>query len=130
MGDELRKPRLSSANLMLSNIDRGKFNPPSDVVVTDDRFIIRVEIAGMRAEAFRLTLAKRKLVISGIRQMPAVAATCSYHQMEIGTGEFRLQYTLSQPVDDKRVSANYMNGILLIELPFLPSKSVNVVDTS
>lgn len=114
---------------MLRNRARGKFKPPSDVIETEDRFIIRVEIAGMEADAFRLSLLNRKLVISGNRTLPTVEMSTSYHQVEIETGEFRLEYTLTKPVDDKAVIANYQNGLLQIDLPYLPRKAVKVTMT-
>lgn len=111
---------------MLRNRDRGKFKPPSDVIEAEDKFVILVEIAGMDADAFRLSLLNRKLVISGNRTLPTIETSTSYHQVEIETGEFRLEYSLSKPVDDSQVRANYQNGLLQIELPYLPKKTVKV----
>ena len=112
---------------MLRNRARGKFTPPSDVIETDDKFIILVEIASMEVDDFKLLLMNRKLTISGIRILPAIETNTSYHQVEIETGEFRLEYTLNKPVDDTKVTANYHNGLLRIELPYLPKKTVKVV---
>jgi len=112
---------------MLRHRDRGKFKPPSDVVEAEDKFIIRVEIAGMDADEIRLSLLNRKLVISGNRILPNIESSVSYHQVEIETGEFRLEYTLTKPVDDKKVTANYHNGLLQIELPYLPKRTVKVM---
>ncbi len=112
---------------MLRNRERGKFKPPSDVIATEDKFIILVEIAGMDANDFKLSLMNRKLVISGTRILPNIEDSISYHQVEIETGEFRLAYELVKPVDDTKVTANYDNGLLRIELPYLPKKTVKVV---
>ena len=112
---------------MLRHRDRGKFKPPSDVIEAQDKFIIWVEIAGMQADDFRLSLLNRKLVISGSRVLPSVESNTSYHQVEIETGEFRLEYTLTKAVDDAKVTANYNNGLLQIDLPYLPKKTVKVV---
>lgn len=112
---------------MLKNRVRGKFKPPSDVIETDDRFVILVEIASMEVDDFKLFLMNRKLVISGIRILPAIETSTSYHQVEIETGDFRLEYTLSKPVDDEKVTAEYHNGLLRIELPYLPKTTVKVI---
>ena len=112
---------------MLRNLRHGKFKPPSDVLETEDGFIILVEIAGMEIDDFKLVLNNRKLTISGNRLLPTVESNTSYHQVEIETGEFRLEYTLTKPVDDEKVTANYQNGLLRIELPYLPKKTVKVV---
>lgn len=112
---------------MLRNRARGKFKPPSDVIETGDEFIILVEIASMEVDDFKLFLTDRKLVISGIRILPVIETSTSYHQVEIETGEFRLEYTLTKAVDDTKVTADYHNGLLRIELPYLPKTTVKVV---
>jgi HSP20 family protein len=112
---------------MLRNRDQGKFKPPSDVIATEDKFIIRVEIAGMNIEDFKLSLINRQLVISGNRTLAHIDHRASYQQVEIETGEFRLSYALQQPVLENQVTANYQNGLLQVELPYMPKKTVKVV---
>lgn len=112
---------------MLRNRERGKFKPPSDVIETDDKFVILVEIAGMKSDEFKLSLMNRKLVIIGVRTLPAIAPTSSYHLVEIERGEFKLVYELTKPVDGEQVKASYVDGLLQVELPYLPKKTVTVV---
>ena len=99
-------------------------------MATADRFIILIEIAAMQADDFKLSLMNRKLVVSGKRSLPNIGRRLSYHQVEIETGAFRLEYQLPGPVDDTQVTANYENGILRIELPYQPRQSVRVVPTN
>ena len=106
---------------MLPQSESGRFRPPSDVIATEDKFIVRVEIAYMRADAFRLSLLNRKLLVCGQRHLPEIDNARSYQQVEIETGEFRLEFRLPRPVDETEVSADYDNGILNIELPYLQS---------
>jgi HSP20 family molecular chaperone IbpA len=68
----------------------------------------------------RLPEYKRRLIVSGRRersQFPHIA----YHQMEIGFGEFRIEFTLPWHTDKDAVSASYLDGFLQIELPRRPS---------
>ena len=112
---------------MLANVDKGKFRPPSDVITTESGFVVRVEIAAMKASDFKVSLLDSKLVISGTRQLPEVKTSRSFHQVEIETGEFRVEFALSKPVDAEKVTAAYQNGIMQVELPYLPPRSVQVV---
>ena len=114
---------------MFSKIDKGKFRPSGDVIVTDFGFVIRVEIAAMQANDFKVSLLDRKLVISGIRQLPEVKSSRSFHQVEIETGKFRVEFALPKPVDAENVTAEYQNGIMQVELPYLPQRSVQVVSS-
>lgn len=118
---------MRSADFMLGKREQGKFRPPCDVTATEDGFVIRVEIAAMQADDFKLSLMNRKLVISGRRVLPNIERYTLHHQVEIETGEFRLEHLLPKPVDDAQVTANYQNGILQIELPYRPRQSVQVV---
>lgn len=111
---------------MLENKGRGAFKPPCDIMAAEDRFIILIEIAAMQANDFKLSLMNRKLVVSGARSLTAAARQLSYHQVEIETGQFRLEYTLPRPVDDAQVRAHYENGILQIELPYQRRQTVQV----
>ena len=115
---------------MLPQDETGRFRPPSDVIAAEDRFIIRVEIAAMQADGFRLSLLDRKLVVSGHRHLPVVTRSKTYQQVEIETGDFRLEFKLPGPVDETEVSADYQNGILQIELPYLQRRSVPVISES
>lgn len=112
---------------MLSKIEKGKFRPPSDLITTELGVVVRVEIAAMRASDFKVSLLDRKLVISGTRKLPEVKTSLSFHQVEIETGEFRVEFTLPTPVDAERVTAAYQNGIMQVELPYLPRRTAPVL---
>ena len=65
------------------------WNPPFDLLETDDNYIVRVEIAGMQEEDFEVTFDDPVLTIKGKRQDDI--EFCTYHQMEIPFGEFSFQ---------------------------------------
>lgn len=101
---------------MLAKADKGKFKPPSDVIMTESGFIVRVEIAAMKAKDFKVSLLDRKLVISGARKLPEVKTSRSFHQVEIETGEFRVEFALPEPVDADKVTAEYESGIMQVDV--------------
>lgn len=91
------------------------WHPPTDLYETDDKFIIRVEIAGMNKEEFCVSLDNNILTISGVR--PDMPLRRSFHQMEILFGDFKTAAELPSPVDPDRVTAEYRDGFLNIHLP-------------
>ena len=103
------------------------FVPPTDVVELADRLVVIVEIAGMQANGFNITLHNRRLSISGVRNRPELTQP-AYHQVEIGFGEFRVEVALPWSVDRDQVSASYQHGFLQIELPRKPVETVPVVE--
>lgn len=99
-----------------------QFTPPTDVIELPDRLVILIEIPGMRADDFQITLFNRSLIISGFRERPPFENP-AYHQVEISFGEFRIEIALPGPVQQAQVSATYREGFLQIDLPrLLPSQ--------
>lgn len=103
------------------------FNPPVDVVELTDKLLVIVEIAGMAAGDFNITLNNRRLTVAGQRERPPLPHT-AYYQVEIGYGEFQIELTLPWPADRSTVSATYKHGFLQIELHRRPADQVWVVD--
>ena len=91
------------------------WRPPTDVFVTADSVIVRVEIAGMRDGEFSISLEEHTLTIRGSR--PDYPERRAYHQMEIRFGEFRTDVGLHWPVDTEKIDAEYKDGFLRITLP-------------
>jgi HSP20 family protein len=89
--------------------------PPTDVYETDDTYVVKVEIAGMRDEDFDVAFENNTLWISGYR--PDLNERRAYHQMEIRFGRFELAVEISVPVDFENGSAEYKDGFLMIVFP-------------
>jgi HSP20 family protein len=91
------------------------WRPPTDVFETEETFVVRVEIAGMKEEDFLIELDQNTLSIHGIRSdLPERRA---YHQMEIYFGEFNIETELPGPVIASQVQAGYQDGFLRVTLP-------------
>jgi HSP20 family protein len=94
------------------------WHPPTDVYETDDTIVIKIEIAGMNVEDFRITLANRLLTVSGVRHDRDAKSNChSCHRLEIHYGEFLSQIYLSGNYQAERIEAQYVNGLLYITIP-------------
>jgi len=91
------------------------WSPPTDLYETEDKYVVRVEIAGLRDQDFSVTLDNNYLVISGSR--PDVLERRAYHQMEIRFGEFSTVVALPSQVDSDQTIAEYSDGFLVVMLP-------------
>lgn len=90
------------------------YQPPVDVIDIGTGFRLRIEIAGMKEEDFKIELRQNKLSVSGIRHDPY--RNQSFHQMEIHFGEFLLEIVINQPINSDSIAATYSNGFLEISL--------------
>jgi HSP20 family protein len=101
------------------------WTPPTDFCETSDAYMVRVEIAGMRLDDFKISLEDRYLIISGRRADP-FSERRAFHQMEIRFGEFRTVVILPGPVDAAHAEAVYQDGFLTITLPKAKPNTVEV----
>ncbi len=100
------------------------WSPPTDIYETEENFIVRVEIAGMREEDFEVAVEHNVLMISGSR--PDVNERRAYHQMEIRFGKFEIAVEIPVPVDIEDAAAEYKNGFLVIQFPKSTPKDIKV----
>jgi len=91
------------------------WSPPTDVSETDDTYVIRVEIAGMREEDFEVVVENQTLHIFGAR--PDFSKRRAYHQMEIRFGKFATSVSLPGQVNVEQAQAEYKDGFLTVVLP-------------
>jgi HSP20 family protein len=99
---------------------RRAFRPPCDVFETEKHIVIRVEIAGMREEDFRISLDGRVLRIEGSRGDAVEKLT--YQRMEINYGDFALAVRLPYAVSQSEVEASYDRGFLSVSIPRQPQR--------
>lgn len=102
------------------------WQPPTDVYESEKSIVVLVEIAGMREAEFVISLEKRMLVISGEREHHNVSG--AFLRMEILSGKFITVVELPAAVQYEKVSADYMDGFLRVELPKSETVRVDVTE--
>lgn len=91
------------------------WDPPTDLYETEEAYIVRMEIAGMREENFEVSLLNDTLYITGFRH--DISAKRAVHQMEIRSGKFASMVRLPEVVNVENALAEYKDGFLTITLP-------------
>jgi len=91
--------------------------PNTDVYVTEDSLVIKVELAGMRKEDLELTVESNRLTITGHRPDGCRAPKCKFLVMEIDYGSFQSVIELPPGYDLSQAKAAYQNGFLRIDVP-------------
>jgi HSP20 family protein len=100
------------------------WRPPTDIFETEEKFVVRVEIAGMKDSQFSITVNNNTLGIQGVRE--DIHERRAFHQMEIHYGEFSIEVEFPIQVDVERVEAEYSDGFLRVTLPKVLPKNVKV----
>ncbi len=102
----------------------GRFwQPPIDIHETDDAVLVKVELAGVKADDLQVSLSPddRLLNVSGSRSESAREreGRSRCHQMEIYFGPFERAVALPSGIrlDRDAIKASYKEGFLLVTLP-------------
>jgi HSP20 family protein len=96
---------------------RAHWVPNTDVYVTDNGLVIKVELAGMRSENLQITVEGNSLRIRGERPDGCRAPKFNFLAMEINYGPFENVIKLPPGYDLSQAKASYLNGFLRIDVP-------------
>lgn len=91
--------------------------PNTDVYVTDNGLVIKVELAGMKKEDLQLVIDGNKVKITGHRPDGCRSPKCKFLVMEIEYGAFESVIELPNGYDLPQAKASYQNGFLRIDVP-------------
>jgi HSP20 family protein len=100
------------------------WRPPTDVLETDETFLVIVEVAGMRGMDFSVTFDDQVLSIRGSRPDSNVRKV--YHQMEIDYGDFESDIRVPHKIDVAAIEATYSDGFLRVVLPKTSPKNIEI----
>jgi HSP20 family protein len=91
--------------------------PPMNIHTGEEDVIITAEIPGIDPADIDLTVTGDTLTIRGTRKALEVRQGETWHRRERGAGNFYRTVQLPYNVDSNKVQADYVGGVLKIELP-------------
>jgi len=97
--------------------NEGHWAPNTDVFLTEEGMVVKVELAGMRREDLELTVEDNRLRISGHRYDECRQGKRNFFVMEINYGPFETILDLPTNYDLSVARASYQNGFLRIDVP-------------
>ncbi|MFP4391654.1 MAG: Hsp20/alpha crystallin family protein [Desulfohalobiaceae bacterium] len=99
------------------------WQPVTDAYETEAEYIIQMELPGLSREQIGLEVKSRELWVYGERRMIKEATGSTYHILERSYGPFARKFRLPEEVDQNRVQATFVNGLLSISMPKVPTES-------
>lgn len=91
--------------------------PPMDLVETQDDFVLKADLPGIREDDVGIELEKNVLTISGERRTEHEERHEGYYRVERATGSFSRSLSLPEGIDPEAVSASFENGVLTVRIP-------------
>jgi HSP20 family protein len=95
----------------------GAWLPPVDILESNDGYLLRAELPGMKGEEFNLEVKDGTLTLTGERKFDEPAKGVQYHRVERAAGKFSRSFSLPQTVKSEEIKATYRDGILEIHVP-------------
>jgi HSP20 family protein len=95
------------------------FTPPVDVHETEEEYLVKIDLPGVRSEDVNVEVNENVLSISGSR---VAEETGQAQLVERPYGTFVRTLTLPQGVDDDSIEAGYNDGVLELRIPKPPER--------
>jgi HSP20 family protein len=121
--EELERMR-RQMDWLSSGLSRSLFREPTagvfplmNVTEDKDRYYVRAELPGLKADDLDISVTGDTLSISGERKLPAEDEKAQYHRREREAGKFSRIVTLPSQIDTGKVEARCIDGVLTVTLP-------------
>ena len=91
--------------------------PVVDITETDDEFLIKAELPEVKREEVKVSVENGVLTIQGERKQEKEEKGKKFHRVERYYGSFMRTFTVPDNVDEKKVRAEFKDGVLNLHLP-------------
>ncbi|EQA69689.1 Hsp20/alpha crystallin family protein [Leptospira noguchii] len=89
--------------------------PRVDIYSDEENIYLLADLPGVKEKDVQVQLEKDQLTVSGKTSNKDISGELRYS--EFRTGEYRRAFTLTESVEEDRISAVYKNGVLNLTLP-------------
>jgi HSP20 family protein len=99
------------------NISFSKWYPQVDISENIDSFMVLAELPGLSKDEVHITFTDGLLKIEGERKREKEDKDTNFHRVERVYGKFCRTFQLPKQIKNDKVSADFKDGILKIDLP-------------
>jgi HSP20 family protein len=111
--DQFFGPNFLSSTYLLGD---GNWDPKLDISEGRKDITIKVEIPGIEAKDFDISIVGRRLTIRGEKKQEQKEKEETYYRVERSYGYFKRTIELPAEVDPNKVDASYKRGVLKMKL--------------
>lgn len=94
-----------------------KNSVPVNVKETKDAYLLDVVAPGLQKNDFKINLDKNILTISAEKKNEVKQENEKQVRREYSYQSFKRSFTLDEKIDEERIEATYVNGVLSLNLP-------------
>jgi HSP20 family protein len=98
-------------------LEKGTWMPAVDIHETEDGYIVKADLPGMKKEDIQIDLKNSTLTLKGEKKFEETVSKDNYVRTERAYGTFVRSFTLPHNVDAEKIRASYKDGVLELALP-------------
>jgi HSP20 family protein len=99
------------------------WNPCFEIRETDDAFVFRADLPGVRPDDIEISLIGNQLQIGGTREQDQQLDEGRYHTFERAYGSFTRVFALPDSADTDKLRADLDSGVLTLSIPKKPGSA-------
>lgn len=101
----------------IEDLGDGSWAPRVDIYETEDSYVVRADLPGIKKEDIEIDLKDNTLAVRGEKKFDGKSDKDNYVRVERKYGKFVRTFRLSDNVDRGKIKANYKDGVLEITIP-------------
>jgi HSP20 family protein len=94
-----------------------EWSPAVDIVETDEEFLLKAELPGLKREDVKVTLENNVLTVEGERKHESETKGEKSHRIERYYGGFCRRFSLPENTDPEAIRAEARDGVLSVHIP-------------
>jgi HSP20 family protein len=91
--------------------------PAMDLVETEDHYLLKADLPGMRQDDVAIEFSDGTLTISGERNAEYERKEKGFFRLERAFGKFSRSLTLPDGIDPDKIAASFHDGVLEVTIP-------------
>ncbi len=95
----------------------GRWEPAVDIYDDKDKIVIKAELPGVDKKDIKVNLKKHVLTLKGERSYENEEKEDNYYHKERAFGKFQRAFRLPVNLNPEKISADFKDGVLKIEIP-------------
>ena len=96
---------------------RNEFTPNADIAETDKSFEFSFDLPGVKKSDLSIEMNNGNITISGERKIENNKNGKNYHSLESSYGKFSRSFELPTGINENKINAKFIDGILNISIP-------------
>lgn len=93
------------------------FQPAVELRETDQAYLVRAELPGVKREDIELKLEEDLFVLRGSKTQHSQEEKATLHRSETVYGTFERRFRLPHEIEVEAAEANFRDGVLTVKLP-------------